>query len=215
MYAQNALRIDIVSDVVCPWCVIGFYRLKQAISDLSLENVEIHWQPFELNPGMPAEGQNLREHLVEKYGSTPQDSQQVRDHLTTLGKSLGFAFNFNDDMRIYNTRNCHRLLAWAGLHGKQTALKEALFRAYFTESLGLCDEQVLLNAISQAGLDVQEGQRVLASDQYTQEVESDQMQWHKQGIHAVPAVIVDSRYLINGAQEVDVYRECLASVVEG
>ena len=147
-------RIDIVSDVVCPWCIIGYKRLERAMASFAdTLAFELHWHPFELNPHMPPEGQNLAEHLAGKYGTTPEDSRAARGSLTALGESLGFEFRYDDDMRTYNTFKAHQLLVWAGEAGRQTELKLALFDAYFTLGEDPSAGPVLIAAANQAGLD--------------------------------------------------------------
>jgi len=131
---KQPLKVDIVSDVSCPWCIIGYLSLSKALQRLEPKIVaHIAWKPFELNPNMPAEGQLLGEHLHEKYGSTKADIDQTRNMISARGAALGFEFNFKDDGRIYNTFNAHRLLYWARQFDKQTELKLALFGLYFSE----------------------------------------------------------------------------------
>jgi predicted DsbA family dithiol-disulfide isomerase len=152
--AQSAppVRVDIVSDVVCPWCIIGYRQLLQA-QELSGIEAEIRWHPFELNPDMPDEGQDMREHIAQKYGSTPEQSQSSRDRITALGADLGFDFRFTPEMRMWNTFRAHQLLDWAEEDGHQTALKEALFAAHFTEGRDVSDPGVLVEVAAEAGLD--------------------------------------------------------------
>ncbi len=134
----TTLRIDIVSDVVCPWCVIGFKQLERAIDESGVA-AEIHWHPFELNPQMAEEGENLREHLAAKYGTTPEESRQARDRLTEMGEELGFTFSYAGDMRMVNTFRAHQLLHWAEVEGRGQDLQMALFAAFFTERRDLND----------------------------------------------------------------------------
>ncbi|MEZ5627413.1 MAG: DsbA family oxidoreductase, partial [Rhodocyclaceae bacterium] len=163
--ATPALRIDIVSDVVCPWCVIGFRQLAGALAASGTAH-EIRWHPFELNPGMPPEGQNLREHLIEKYGTTPAQSEESRARITEIGAELGFAFRFADDMRMHNTFNAHQLLHWADQHGDQHALEEALFAAHFSDRRDLSDPAVLADVAASVGLDRDEAGAVLADQRF-------------------------------------------------
>jgi predicted DsbA family dithiol-disulfide isomerase len=145
------LRIDIVSDVMCPWYIIGYRQLVQALEATSTEH-EIHWHPFELNPDMPAEGQNLREHVTEKYGSTAEQSEQNRQQMTKLGTELGFDFRFTEDMRMHNTFNTHQVLHWAGEQGRKNDLEIALFSAHFTNRRNLSDVAVLAEVAGEVGL---------------------------------------------------------------
>ncbi|MFV0663069.1 DsbA family oxidoreductase [Denitromonas sp.] len=202
--ATPALRIDIVSDVVCPWCVIGYRQLAGALAASGTAH-EIRWHPFELNPGMPPEGQNLREHLIEKYGTTPAQSEESRARITEIGAEVGFAFRFADDMRMHNTFNAHQLLHWADQH----ALQEALFAAHFTDRRNLSDPAVLADVAASVGLDRAEAAAVLADQRFAAAVREAEGHWQAQGIQAVPAMIFNRRYLVSGAQGVDNYTRIL------
>jgi predicted DsbA family dithiol-disulfide isomerase len=195
------VEIDIVSDVVCPWCVIGYKQLEHVLSDRS-DGVEarIRWHAFELNPGMPEAGQNLREHLAQKAGITPQQSAQARQRLSELGSSLGFAFNFSDEMRIVNTFRAHQLLHWAAESGRQTDLKLALFAAYFSEGKDVSDPAVLLELVATCGLDAQEAASVLAEARMAHAVRAEERRWQEQELRSVPAFIFNGRYAVMGAQ---------------
>lgn len=158
--SENTLRIDIVSDVVCPWCVIGYRQLAAALEQTNTEHT-IHWHPFELNPNMPSEGQNLREHIIEKYGSTKQESDASRVRMTEAGREVGFEFNFNDDTRMHNTFNLHQLLHFADQQGRMHELKQALFTAHFTNNRDISDIHVLADIAAETGLDKSEALAVL------------------------------------------------------
>lgn len=207
------LRIDIVSDVVCPWCIVGYRQLTQALKDTNTPH-EIHWHPFELNPQMPVEGQNLTEHIMEKYGSSRADSQANRDRLTELGKSLGFTFAFNEDMRMPNTFNAHQLLRWADSLGRATALEQAFFAAYFTDGRDLTDNATLVKVAADAGFDSAEATLILDDQRYATEVRKAEQFWTQQGISGVPAVIFDRQHLVTGAQGVDNYTSILNQLAE-
>ncbi|MBY7808525.1 DsbA family oxidoreductase [Vibrio fluvialis] len=211
---MRTLRIDIVSDVVCPWCIIGYKRLQAALSILSNEvRAEIHWHPFELNPTMAPGGENLREHLARKYGTTPQASQQARDTLIRFGQEVGFAFQFFDDMRIYNTRKAHQLLMWANQHHKQGELEMLMFDAYFCQGQVMDDDEVLLGLTEQVGLNRAECQQVLADESWAKAVANTEQQWLQAGIHAVPAIIIEQRHLISGAQTTENLLQMLREIV--
>jgi predicted DsbA family dithiol-disulfide isomerase len=210
-----ALRIDIVSDVVCPWCVIGFKQLRRALEQLGDEvEVELHWHPFELNPQMPTEGQDLREHMGQKYGTTVAQSQAARQRLTEIAKSLGVEFRLYDGMRIYNTFRAHQLLHWAGEQGMQTDLELALFESYFSRQEDVDDTDVLVAAAARAGLDEEEARAVLDDGRYVDSVRELQRFWLSKGIHAVPSFILDQRYLIPGAQDPEVFVTALRKLLE-
>ncbi len=207
------LRIDIVSDVVCPWCIVGYSQLARALEATGTPH-EIHWHPFELNPDMPREGQNLSEHIMEKYGSTPEQSQENRARLTEIGAGLGIDFAFSDDMRMYNTFDLHQLLHWADSQGQAHALKLALFTAYFTERRDLSDREVLVETAARLGLDRDEARAVLADQRYAAEVRREEQYWLRQGIRGVPAMVFDSKHLVTGAQGVDTYSSILQQLAE-
>lgn len=202
------LRIDIVSDVMCPWCVIGYRQLASALASKNL-SPEIHWHPFELNPNMPAEGQNLREHVAEKYGSTAEESAASRGRLIELGKELGFQFNFTDDFRMQNTFSAHQLLHWANEQGCKHALKQALFEAHFTHGLDISDIDVLADIAAELGLDRAAAHTILTKQKYAETVRAEQQFWIQQGIQGVPAVVFNGRHLVTGAQGVENYTNIL------
>lgn len=205
------LRIDIVSDVVCPWCIVGYLQLGQALDATGTE-AEIHWHPFELNPQMPPGGQDLREHIAEKYGSSAEDSTRVRAHLTDLGKDLGFSFAFSDTSRIVNTFDAHRLLHWADDQGKQMALKLALFDAYFTQGSDVSDRDVLCDVAGSVGLDAEAARALLDGDDLMQVVREEERFWTQQGISGVPAMVFDRKHLVTGAQGVEAYTSILTQL---
>lgn len=209
--AVKTVRIDIISDVMCPWCAIGYMGLLNALEQLSDEVVaDIYWQPFELNPNMPEEGQELGQHIAEKYGSTPEQSRANRDHITQLGAKLGFEFNFTEGQKIVNTFKAHQLLHWVGLEhkdtfseefsSKQTELKMAMLVAYFKHGRDVSDDDVLLQIIDDIGLDADFAKHLLADQVYGGDVRALQEQWRQLGVSAVPTFIIDEKYMISGGQ---------------
>jgi predicted DsbA family dithiol-disulfide isomerase len=212
------LKIDFVSDVSCPWCAIGLASLERALEKLDGQlGAQVHFQPFELNPAMPAEGQDITEHLTQKYGTTREQQAAAREAIRQRGAGVGFEFRKEGRDRIYNTFNAHRLLHWAGLEDaqRQLALKKALFKAYFTDGRSPEDEQVLLDAVQAAGLDAARAREILASDEYAQEVREQEEFYTSHGIHAVPAVIVNDRHLIQGGQPPEVFEQALRQIASG
>ncbi|MEP4195519.1 MAG: DsbA family oxidoreductase [Aliishimia sp.] len=205
------LRIDIVSDVMCPWCIIGYRQLAQALEATGTPH-DIHWHPFELNPEMPAEGQNVREHIMEKYGSTPEESDKSRANMTALGTDLGFDFQFTEDKRMHNTFNTHQLLSWADEHGRKHDLKMALFTAHFTQGRDLSDIAVLADVAGEIGLDQTEALEVLKDQRFASDVRQTENFWIQQGIRGVPAVVFDRQHLVTGAQGVDNYTNILGQL---
>jgi predicted DsbA family dithiol-disulfide isomerase len=207
------LKIDFVSDVSCPWCIIGLGGLETALARVGdLVAADIHFQPFELNPHMPLEGQNIVEHIAEKYGATPEQSAANRQAIHARAAEVGFTMKTGETSRIYNTFDAHRLLHWAGITGGQTALKKALFESYFTDGQSPADHYVLVAAAEKAGLDAVEARAVLTSGRYTNEVRAAERAWHEAGISSVPAVIINDRYLISGGQPADYFERALRQI---
>lgn len=211
----TVLKIDFVSDVSCPWCAIGLSALEQALQRLQgTVAAELHCQPFELNPHMPPGGQDMTEHLTEKYGSTPAQQAQIRETIRQRGAEVGFSFNMEGRGRIYNTFAAHRLLHWAGetAPAQQLALKKALLAACHTHRQAMDQPDVLLAAAQAAGLDDQGAQAVLASDRYTADVRARQQFYAEHGIRSVPAFIINDRHLISGGQPVEVFEQALRQI---
>lgn len=202
------IRVDIVSDVVCPWCVIGYHQLKKASEETGVE-IEVWWHPFELNPNMPEEGQNLREHLAEKYGTTPEDSQKARARLTELGAELGFEFGYGDDTKMYNTFAAHQLIDWAAAQGRGHDMNMELMRAFFTRGEALNARAVLADAVEAVGLDPQSAMAALDAQTHAGEVREKEQFWGKQGVRGVPAMVFDTKHLVTGAQGESAYGRIL------
>jgi predicted DsbA family dithiol-disulfide isomerase len=207
------MKIDFVSDIACPWCAIGLSSLEQALANATdAIDAEITFQPFELNPDMAAGGQNVVEHLGEKYGTSAAQSAQNRQALIARAREVGFDMNMTDESRLYNTFDAHRLLHWAKLEGKQPALKKALFAANFTENLDIADHAVLAGAAQGAGLDRAAAMEVLASERYADEVRQSERLWQARGISAVPSIVIDEQYLISGGQPAEVFEQALRQI---
>ncbi|ELX10673.1 DSBA oxidoreductase [Janthinobacterium sp. HH01] len=210
----TTLKIDFVSDVSCPWCAIGLKSLDQALANIGDEAaVSMHFQPFELNPNMGPEGQDIVEHLSEKYGSTPSQQEQAREMIRARGAEVGFDFAMGKRSRIYNTFDAHRLLHWAELEGKQKELKEALFGAYFTKGDDPSSHQVLLRVVGEVGLDVDAATEVLQANRYADEVREREQFFQRHGINSVPAVIINERHLISGGQPAAVFEKALREIM--
>jgi predicted DsbA family dithiol-disulfide isomerase len=209
------MKIDFVSDVACPWCAIGLHSLERALERLGPDfQVELHFQPFELNPGMPPAGQDLVEYLSKKYGLTPEQVEQNQEAIRQRGEAVGFTFRMDRRTRAYNTFDCHRLLHWAGTQGQapQLALKHALFTAYFTDGENPGARDVLLRAAAAAGLDEAEAADVIDTGRHADEVRAQQRYYQQAGIQAVPAVVIDDRHLISGGQPPDVFEQALRQI---
>ncbi|CAN7255685.1 DsbA family oxidoreductase [Polaromonas sp. LjRoot131] len=217
------LKIDFVSDVSCPWCVIGLKSLDQALERVRGDiQADLHFQPFELNPKMVPEGQEITEHITQKYGISAEQAYANRENIRARGAQVGFKFSMADEpgggrSRIYNTFDAHRLLHWAELEGadKQKALKELLFQRYFTDGQNPASHEVLVKAAAEAGLDEARAREVLASGEYAREVREREQFYLTQGIHSVPAVIINDRHLISGGQPVEVFEQALRQIAAG
>ncbi|WP_367647629.1 DsbA family oxidoreductase [Ruegeria arenilitoris] len=203
-----SIRVDIVSDVVCPWCVIGYHQLAKAARNTGTE-LDIHWHPFELNPQMAEGGENLREHLAAKYGTTLEGSIKARARLTEMGAALGFTFNYADDVRMYNTFRAHQLIDWASERGKGHDMKQALFAAFFTRREDVSDIEVLADTAASIGLDRADALTKLQSGERSDIVRQKQQFWIRQGIQGVPAMVFNQRHLVTGAQGEDNYARIL------
>lgn len=211
-----AMKIDFVSDVSCPWCAIGLASLDKALQSLQGElSVEMHFQPFELNPQMGPEGEDVSEHLTRKYGSTAEQQAQIRETIRQRGAEAGFAFKPEGRGRIWNTFNAHRLLCWAGQEGEpgqQHALKLALLEAYHGRAESPADAEVLLKAVQAVGLNVDRAQEILDGEEYAEDVRQREEFFARAGIRSVPAVIVNERHLISGGQPAEVFEQALRQI---
>ena len=216
----KALKIDFVSDVSCPWCAIGLQSLNEAIKRVGPDiGVDLHFQPFELNPKMAAEGQDITEHITQKYGISPDQAHANRENIRIRGAELGFKFSAADEPgggrnRIYNTFDAHRLLHWAQTisPAMQKALKEALLKAYFTDGQSPGSHAVLARVAGEVGLDVVTANEILASDMYADDVREREQFYQAQGINSVPAVIINGKHLISGGQPVEVFEQALRQI---
>jgi predicted DsbA family dithiol-disulfide isomerase len=210
------IRIDFVSDIVCPWCAVGLASLEQAIARVGDEvAVELHVQPFELNPDMAPEGEAIDEHLARKYGLTPPQLEQNRERLRQRGAEVGVDFAIGARTRTYNTFDAHRLLHWAAEEGRQLPLKHALLRAYFTDGEDVSDAATLARLAAEAGLPADRAAAILDSDEYADAVRADEQAFLRAGISSVPAIIFDREYLVSGGQPVDVFENVLRQIASG
>lgn len=211
--SARPLKIDFVSDVVCPWCAVGLGGLTTALERLKAEGItaEIAFRPFELNPQMAPEGETITEHVGKKYGSTPEQSAQNRAMITERAALVGFEMNMGEASRIWNTFDAHRLIHWAGEQGleAQGRMKAALLKAHFTDNQPLNDPEALIAAAGEAGLDVDEARAVLTEGRYAQEVRDEERLWQSRGINSVPAVVVENKWLISGGQPAEVFEQAL------
>ena len=216
MTSPTSVRIDFVSDVSCPWCAIGLAALQQALANLGGEvTAEIHFQPFELNPQMAAAGEDSTEHLMRKYGSSAEQIDANRAAIRARGAALGFTFNMDRRSRVYNTFDAHRLLHWAGLEGRQLALKQVLLRAYFSDGEDVSAHATLLRLAGEAGLDVERARQILAGDEFADDVRAQEQFFMTRGIHSVPATIINGQHLIAGGQPPEAFEQALRQIAAG
>ena len=210
---KKPIKIDFVSDVSCPWCAVGLQSLQIALQRLDAElEPSLTFQPFELNPQMVAEGEDITEHLNKKYGSTPEQATAARENIRVRGETLGFTFNMDKRGRIYNTFNAHRLLHWAEAEGKQMALKKALLTAYFTDGENPSDTALLVRVAASVGLDAHRAQAILGSDEFAAEVRAQERFYQQAGINSVPAIILNDQHLISGGQPPEVFEQALRQI---
>ena len=210
------MKIDFVSDVACPWCAIGLHALERALQAIGGDiDIELSFQPFELNPDMGPEGEDTLAYLSAKYGRTPEQIRQTQAMIRERGAAVGFVFGPRD--RVWNTFDAHRLLCWAEGEGegRQRALKHALLQAYHGEGRNPGDRQVLLDLAAQVGLDVDHARQTLEGDAFAAEVRERERFWQSAGIHSVPAVVIDRRHLISGGQPPEVFEQALRRIAGG
>ncbi|OYU46073.1 MAG: disulfide bond formation protein DsbA [Burkholderiales bacterium PBB4] len=213
---KTPLKIDFVSDVSCPWCAVGLASLEQALGQVQDSvSATLTFQPFELNPQMVVEGEDIGEHLAKKYGSTPDQAAAAREAIRARGAELGFTFAMDKRARIYNTFNAHRLLHWAqieGPSGAQVALKKAYLKAYFTDGENPSDKSVLVRVAGEVGLDKARAQAILDSDEFASDVREHEQFYLRNGINSVPAVIINDKHLISGGQPPEVFANALRRI---
>ena len=209
---MQPLRIDIVSDVVCPWCIIGYKQVERALTLLEQPvEAEFHWHPFELNPDMPPEGEDSAEHIQRKYGRSAEQGKAVRSQIRDTAASLGFEFGEGGARRLVNTFAAHKLLTKA--EDKQTALKLALFSAYFQSGLDVSDEAVLLDVAEDVGLDRETCAHWLSDETLAQQVRGEQAYWRNENISGVPAIIFDGQFMVPGAQSAETFARVIEKIL--
>ncbi|OAB80134.1 DsbA family oxidoreductase [Cochleicola gelatinilyticus] len=211
---NDLLKIDIVSDVVCPWCTIGYKRLEKAIRELQLEDrVTIEWHPFQLNPNMPSEGQLVHEHISEKYGASLEQQKQSQQQMTEAGAALDFTFDYFDEMKMVNTFNAHVLLEYAKQFDKQTELKMRLTTLFFSERKDVSHNDVLEQALLDVGLNAEEGMATLENTTVRNEVKNQEAYWKNLGVNSVPTIIFDQKSAVTGAQPVAAFKQILKDLI--
>ena len=210
------IKIDYVSDIACPWCAVGLGGLEQAIKKIGgAFEVAVHFQPFELNPDMPPGGQDVFEHLTQKYGKTVEQVRATQNEIKARAAAVGYPFHPEGRKHVYNTFNAHRLLHWAGLEcgaQAQHRLKRELLVTYFQLAVDLDEAQNLLDAVNRAGLDSKRAADILSTEEFAADVRAQQMKYTSMGIHSVPSIIINDKYLLQGAQPAEAFEEALRQV---
>lgn len=210
----NKIKLDIISDVVCPWCTIGYKRLEQAISEMGIQDkVEIEWQPFELNPNMPEEGQNVQEHITEKYGASVEDQKLSQKRMSDFGAELGFSFDYFEDMKMVNTRDAHILSEYAKENGKQTELYMRLVTAFFSERKDISDRKILIEELKAVGLNEGVAMSRLHNDDANNQVQAKEKYWQSLGISSVPTFVFNKKSALTGAQPTNVFKQVLKDLI--
>jgi predicted DsbA family dithiol-disulfide isomerase len=211
----DKIKIDIISDVVCPWCIIGYKRLEQAMKELGVEEkFEIQWHPFELNPNMPTQGENIFEHMGHKYGMSKEKIKESQENLTIMGAQLGFKFDRFDEMKIVNTKDAHILLTFAKEFGKQTQLKLRLFGAYFSERKDISNRDILLEEVKSIGLDIDLARLKLDDEKAISTLKEEENYWKNKGISSVPTMVFNNSSALNGAYPIDNYKQILIDLLK-
>ncbi len=211
---DNVVEIDVVSDVMCPWCYVGKKRLEKALELIPQDiDVKINWRPFQLDPTIPAEGRDRKKYLSDKFG-TPEQVAEKYDPIRQAGKDENIPFNFDEIEVSPNTLNAHRLLRWAGETDLQDAMSERLFVAYFIEAANLTDNAVLVDLAVEVGLERDVVQRLLAGDADLKEVKQEMLQYQQMGVRSVPTMIIGQKYAISGAQAPETIVQVITGVVE-
>ncbi|WP_338524205.1 DsbA family oxidoreductase [Pseudomonas batumici] len=210
---SEPVKLDFISDVVCPWCALGVTALEQAIANLAGEvSVRLTFKPFELNPDMPAQGENAVQHMMRKYGRSAEEVATGKQMLMTRGQAIGFQFDLEKRSHFYNTFDAHRLLLWALQEGRQIELKNALLRAYFSDGQNPSDRETLVRLAAEAGLDADRAREVLTSGAFAEEVRELEGFYRERGINSVPAMILNDRHLVSGSQSVEYYEQMLREI---
>lgn len=210
---MHKIQIDIVSDIACPWCAIGYARLEQAMTQLAAGyEFNVQWRAFELNPYHSGEGEPILPALAKKYGRSEDEMRAAQGNMMAIAKDLGINFEKLQERLTANTSDAHRLVKWAGEQGQQTAMKRALFEAYFGKALNVSDRNVLLGCVETLGLDVAQASQVLDSDQYADAVREEEATYQRAGVSSVPAFIINRKYLISGAQDPDVLVKAMQDI---
>lgn len=207
------LEIKIISDPICPWCIIGYKRLEKALNFYD-NNVDtkVIWCPYELNPSMPKGGKNIDHHVADIHNWSMEYIRSLRKKITNIGAEEGFTFNYSKDMQTYNTRAAHKLLYWSKNSGKQTELSLKIFDYFFTHNKSIEDFNVLLSITEEVELDVATAQKVLNDEYYDIKVEEEEKKWDNFGIKSVPSIFINGQY-IGGGRTVDEFKSIISKIL--
>jgi predicted DsbA family dithiol-disulfide isomerase len=206
-------KIDIISDPICPWCYIGKTRLDRALEANPNHDFIIEWHPFQLNPTMEPEGMDRRVYLEAKFGGI-DGAMKVYNEIDKTARETGLDVNFAGIKRTPNTIDAHRLIHWAGIEGKQNAVVDRLFKAYFKEGLDISDHSVLTRIATAAGMDGDAIKRLLESDADTDDIRARDKDARRKGVQGVPAFVVANEYVVQGAQPVEVWENVIQEISE-
>lgn len=209
------MKVEIWSDVVCPFCYIGKRKFETALANFAAQDkVEVVWKSFQLDPEMDNRaGLNVHEYLGKRKGGTPADGKRMNDNMAAIAAEVGLEFNF-DKAIINNTLAAHRLLHWAKTQGRQNELKERIFKAYYTEGQDPADYNTLVQLAQEVGLDAAAARQVLEENRYAADVKQDQNQAHQLGVQGVPFYVFNQKYAVSGAQSPEMFRQVLEKVWE-
>ena len=207
------LKIDFISDIACPWCVIGLRNMEAALAAIGDEiEAYIRFEPFELNPDMPAQGMDRADYFASKYRIAPEEAKRRGGEIRARAEQAGFTMNTGESFRVYNTFDAHRLLEWAMEEGRQRALKHALFAAYFTDGKNVSDHETLAQIAESVGLDGKRAREILAGNDYAGHVRQSQSHQRGRGVQSVPTIIVNGEYVINGGQPPETFEKAFRHI---
>ena len=212
MKLKQTITIDIVSDVVCPWCYIGRRRLQSALSELQEEyDFEVEHRPFELNPAIPASGRNQLDYMIEKFGSEER-YKSLTKQVTQVAADEGLEFNYDKQFRSPNTRKAHALIQFAASERRQEEVVDLLFKAYFTDGIDLSKDESLLEIADQSGLDYQRTKHMLEDENSLLQIALEEQEIYKLGITGVPFFIINKKFGISGAQSSETFVKALQNI---
>lgn len=204
-------KLDVISDPICPWCYIGKTKLDRALEKHPEHDFVIEWHPFQLNPTMPAEGMDRREYLEAKFGGK-EGAVRVYGGIAQAAEAAGVDINFEGIKRTPSTLNAHRLLHWAALEGKQNAVVDRLFKAYFREGQDISDHDVLVDIATAAGMDRTVTRKLLEGDADAKDIQDRDAQARERGVSGVPCFVIGNHYVVQGAQDTELWEKVISEL---